>query len=43
MEDYKNNKPVIYRCNGVKCRKKKGFGWFVLLMGVYIVVKELLI
>jgi hypothetical protein len=24
MEDSKNNKPVIYRCDGVNCRKKKG-------------------
>ena len=24
MEDQENNKPVIYRCEGVNCRKKKG-------------------
>ncbi len=24
MEDSKNNKPVIYRCDGLNCRKKKG-------------------
>ena len=24
MKDPKNNKPVIYQCNGVNCRKKKG-------------------
>ena len=24
MEDPENNKPVIYRCEGVNCRKKKG-------------------
>jgi len=24
MENSKNNKPVIYQCNGANCRKKKG-------------------
>ena len=24
MAESKNNKSVIYRCDGVKCRKKKG-------------------
>lgn len=24
MEDSEDNKSVIYRCNGVNCRKKKG-------------------
>ena len=24
MEESKNSKPVIYRCDGVNCRKKKG-------------------
>ncbi|WP_037314363.1 (2Fe-2S) ferredoxin domain-containing protein [Salegentibacter sp. Hel_I_6] len=24
MVDHKNNKTVIYQCNGVNCRKKKG-------------------
>lgn len=24
MEDSNNNKPIIYRCEGANCRKKKG-------------------
>jgi (2Fe-2S) ferredoxin len=24
MEDSKNSKPIIYRCEGANCRKKKG-------------------